>query len=494
MRKFLFFIFLCTSLIHSKNAFPTERDSLFTLTQPERKNTLYFQDSTSKVDSDVISISYSPLRNFNEGDIFQITMPALGLVDMIVSRFHVDALSNINISARSFDPYLDVRLLASFNQNTIEGTISYNEVNYSISEFNGIMGIRQINDDPVEEQPIFHESSDSVSYAPIINTQSSGIQDIIIRVLVLYTPQANNMQPNIANRISHFMNTAQEVNANSGLNYIRFELAGSNLIANYNVTSTDSRAHLDSITSNSAAHNFREQTNADLVVLLTSQNEMTSSCGRAYIKSSRNKAYSVVRVDCHPLVFIHEIGHNFGALHDYDSYNDGHLRLFNGAYMWGYGYVDRVNRFRTVMAYDCNDLGGGCQRIPYWSSPDGTYNGHLLGTPLDNNKRVIEERASVIANFYPPNPSTTPTTSVISELCRGRGTISWGAISGASHYEVAMSPLSDIRFAGIIYSGTAHSYRYNITSDLFLYVRACFTGHCGEWSNPSPVRYYSTCM
>lgn len=46
-----------------------------------------------------------------------------------------------------------------------------------------------------------------------------------------------------------------------------------------------------------------------------------------------------------------------------------------------HGYVDAVNRFRTIMAYDnrCSALGFSCSRAPYFSNPTVNYNGATTG-------------------------------------------------------------------------------------------------------------------
>jgi hypothetical protein len=61
----------------------------------------------------------------------------------------------------------------------------------------------------------------------------------------------------------------------------------------------------------------------------------------------------------------------------------------------GHGYVDTVNQWRTIMAYEdeCLELYRyNCPRIQYFSNPDRTYQGAPLGTT-------------------PTTPTTTTTTT-----------------------------------------------------------------------------------
>ncbi len=56
---------------------------------------------------------------------------------------------------------------------------------------------------------------------------------------------------------------------------------------------------------------------------------------------------------------------------------------------------------RTIMAYD--EECGGCERIPYWSTPDVQYKGHPLGSAeLENNARVLSTMAPTVAGFRNP--------------------------------------------------------------------------------------------
>ncbi len=139
-------------------------------------------------------------------------------------------------------------------------------------------------------------------------------------------------------------------------------------------------------------HNVRTQVGADMVMMVTSS---SNYCGIAYLDSAPEWTFSVTYRGCmSSYTPIHEFGHNFGAHHD-------DANASNHAYTFGYGLYNNIETpyWRTVMSYQCP--GGGCNRIPYFTTPALTYNDLPLGDPetLDN-ARVIRIRSAEIASYY----------------------------------------------------------------------------------------------
>merc|ERR1712002_529259 len=101
--------------------------------------------------------------------------------------------------------------------------------------------------------------------------------------------------------------------------------------------------------------------------------------------------------------FGHELGHNFGCMHDakqgpnnYYSYGLGkHISLGNG------------NGVRTIMAYSAQGFG---TRVNWWSNPDATYQGVATGTAEENNARVIREHRFAFADIGDESSSCEATT------------------------------------------------------------------------------------
>ncbi len=139
-------------------------------------------------------------------------------------------------------------------------------------------------------------------------------------------------------------------------------------------------------------HTVRAQVGADMVMMVSSS---SNYCGIAYLDAAPEWTFSVTYRGCmSSYTPIHEFGHNFGAHHD-------EANASNYAYSFGYGLYNNIETpyWRTVMSYSCP--GGGCNRIPYFTTPELTYNNLPLGDPetLDN-ARVIRVRSAEIASYY----------------------------------------------------------------------------------------------
>jgi hypothetical protein len=156
-------------------------------------------------------------------------------------------------------------------------------------------------------------------------------------------------------------------------------------------------------------HTLRDQLGADDVSLLVVNGG--SACGIAYLLSSfyitnpqysfATAAFNVVDNDCAVgnLSFPHELGHNFGLMHD---------RFVSAgstpSYPYAFGYVDTQNQFRDIMSYV--NACGSCPRIQYFSSPNLTYLGRPLGVSYESspstsadNVRALNNNASLISNW-----------------------------------------------------------------------------------------------
>lgn len=125
----------------------------------------------------------------------------------------------------------------------------------------------------------------------------------------------------------------------------------------------------------------RDEYHADLVLFFVPF--VGDSCGGlAWLQTTNNdlswedKGYSVMEAcSIGQNVFAHELGHNMGSRHDW--YMDAGTTPNTTAH----GYVDTINEFRTIMAYNnrCEALGKDCPRIAHFSSATVTYNGHATG-------------------------------------------------------------------------------------------------------------------
>ena len=165
------------------------------------------------------------------------------------------------------------------------------------------------------------------------------------------------------------------------------------------VSSTD----LSWLSGNSAIQSLRNTFAADDVVLLTNT---LDACGRGYIMTSvgnafESSAYAVVERTCASsnFSFPHELGHNMGARHDWDTdstdnspYHDNHGFRISGTW-------------RTIMAYNCTT---NCPRIQYFSNPAVSVSGTATGTSAEpnptDNAQTLNLTAQTVANFRCSSP------------------------------------------------------------------------------------------
>ena len=221
-----------------------------------------------------------------------------------------------------------------------------------------------------------------------------------IDVMVVYSNQtATAAGAGIGTQIQQAVDAANQAYANSGIT-TRLRLVHFGQV-NYN-ESGDFYTDLNRLTSLSDGYMdevgpMRDTYGADVVSLFV---ENSQYCGLSWVGPSAAYALSVVNRSCATgnYSFAHEVGHNFGALHD--PYVDSST----SPYAYGHGYVNTTGGWRTVMAYNnaCAAAGTSCTRVPYFSNPNLTYGSPAspLGTTsTSNNTQVLNQNAYTLANF-----------------------------------------------------------------------------------------------
>ena len=335
---------------------------------------------------------------FSSADTVEIQ---LDQEEIIVSKKHSVVDKGIGYRYSAYESDM-AQVFISKLQNNLHGIIHSASGTYRIETYDKKFVLEKISMDdvPNEEAPIIPED-----FIEAIDPFAEDIRsnNATIRVLVLYTPEALVLRPNILNKVFTDINNGNTSFVNSNVN-ARFELAyvGPTGDSEYGLSFEQLLDKFRTIGDGKfdEVHTLRNKYVADVCILLVSSN---SVCGKGYINADFNYAFAVVNAStgCEgKYTFTHEIGHNIGCGHDLAA--SEHY----SPYDYGHGYVHYISgnsssSWRTMMAY--GDACGGeyyCWRIPYWSNPDIYYYGYATGTSTNaNNTRVWNERASTVAAF-----------------------------------------------------------------------------------------------
>ena len=325
------------------------------------------------------------------------------------------------------------------NGSVVVGTVRTPYAVYSIrTAGDGTYVIRQIDESslPPLGEPL--ETPLSPRNTPQQSTDISPDDGSVIDVMVVYTPLAKHREGGraaIEALIDHFVTETNLAYANSGvIHRIRLVLREEvEYIEEGDATVDLRRLRRDSDEYMNHIHELRDMYAADLVHLVLGRGDV---CGEAYLNRGESSAereefgFALTLVYCGGLTFAHELGHNMGLHHDrYEvglSSSVGRVPL-TGAH---YGYVNQKafepdapesTRWRTIMSYNlqCREVGSfGCERLPYFSNPELTYNGDPMGVTADHPSTGVDgpadavgslnERREITANFRRSSASPTP--------------------------------------------------------------------------------------
>ena len=390
----------------------------------------------------------------------------------------------------------------------VAGTITYYDIGsrkggtYEIRTGpDGVQTLRQIDpnafpeDHPPGQQNMRVPPQHSVAPSGDTATQGSGSTSgtavgagdtgSTIDVMVVYSNQtASAAGSAIGAQIQQAVDTANQVYANSGiatrLRLVHYEQVSYNesgdFVTDLNRLTTSGDGYMDNVPT------LRNTYGADLVSLFV---ESSQYCGYAWIGPNANYAFSVINRGCASgnYSFPHEIGHNFGALHD--TYVDSSTT----PYAYGHGITDPAEAWRDVMAYNnaCTAAGTSCTRIPYFSNANMTYGNpaHPLGTTTTSNvARVHNDNAYTVANFraaasggctYTFSPTSAsigaPATSGSFSVTAGSG-CAWNSASNAAWLTIGAgsgtSASGTLNYAAAANSGPARSASITVGGQAFM--------------------------
>ena len=254
---------------------------------------------------------------------------------------------------------------------------------------------------------------------------AAGVALPTIDILVVYDTQAAAWARSNGGGIQSFAETSvQKMNtaiANTGLNSkFSFRLvgvyevggsAGGDLYeALYFATGTE-QGTLNGV-SWAGVQQKRNELYADIVCTLVDTGSAygTTGLGWSLTTSSSDIAFCggnvcSIRAVSQSHTMTHEVGHNMGAGHSdmqksspgpqYHSYSSGYYFTANGT------------KYYTIMAYNSDGYGNYYSPVPYFSSPDYTYNGVAVGNSTHNNSKTLSlTYPDVVKNRQPPYVSS----------------------------------------------------------------------------------------
>lgn len=226
-------------------------------------------------------------------------------------------------------------------------------------------------------------------------TQNAGTSAETIDLLGLYTLEAAQNYPDVEARIQLAVDYTNTVYENSQIP------VHVNLVATIGLDHNETTTNAENIWMSDPFDGrmeevdiLREQYSADVVSLWAYF--IQGACGRASaILGTVVSASHVTRVSCGGQTFAHELGHNQGARHNMEE--DSSLTPF----AYGHGTGSSAGQWRTIMSYvSACSPSSVCTRIPYFSTPNLTYAGEVIGdASRRDNARVITETAAQIADY-----------------------------------------------------------------------------------------------
>lgn len=370
------------------------------------------------------------------------------------SQIWSGSLASLALTAEAADFATRQNNMATLVQNNgqVYGTVRVNGELYKIRPINGskhAIEKMDLNNMPQDHDDDWHEVESAApafqpialtpaELAPVDQIQASAARTM--KALVVYTAKAKSQAGNITALIDLAMQETNTAYSNSSVD------GAIEMVHSYQISYTESSSSATDTNRLSGktdgymddVHAKRAQYGADIVLLVE---DVNSSCGRAdAIMATASSSFAIVDWDCATGYYStgHEIGHLLGARHDPAA------DPTNSPYAYGHGYRHPNAAWRTVMAYNCSP---SCTRINWWSNPNKTRNGDVMGTASrSNNARVLNTTIPQIAAFgdtlgggggNPPGGSET-----WNSLSASKGNWNYRTFNvpaGASSFTVTMS-------------------------------------------------------
>jgi peptidyl-Asp metalloendopeptidase len=335
-------------------------------------------------------------------------------LDIIVTKRDIRAVDDYTVYGK-IPTHGKSQVILTFVKGTLVGNIqlldniTHEAQIYEITPSN--MGVYNLKEVLPEGFPPDHPDDLSDLAVPRAYADASADTGATIDVMIVYSSASGSAIGAAAQSFAQqSIDSVNNAYANSNIT-TRMRLVYT-YVSSY-VESGDFNTDLNRLTSASdgyldEVHSLRDTYRADMVSMFIENGQY---CGLGWIGPYSSYAFTTVNRGCavSNLSFAHELGHNFGALHD------PYVDPSTSPYPYGHGYAVPAERWRTIMAYNnvCTAASTSCTRLAYFSNPNKLYGSTPMGTvATSNNARVINDNAAVVANFKQQSSTLPPPGSL----------------------------------------------------------------------------------
>ena len=311
------------------------------------------------------------------------------------------------------------------------------------------------------------------------------------RVLVLYNSDAASAVTNISGTISAAVQSANSAYANSRVSNVRLVLAAARFFVFRTTPSIGN--DVTRLADDPQAQALRNQYDADVVVLLTDEDDYANPGVALEVHPSAENAYAIVQANIAVgdfNTFAHEVGHLQSAQHHPEDplvpnkpYPYGRGDRFSTPVKLGGITVDRKYH-ATAMAYTAGrkstPLGDRPQyhkRIPYFSNPSVEYRGVATGRSTRNNASVLRATARRVATFRGVGAMSASISYTNSSNYYTFTANTSGAV-GSLTYEWRTSLNSSSSYGGVV--SRQRTYTTSINPDNILYTKVTVRSSSGQ--------------
>jgi len=435
-------LWACFTILILSHTSISQQSSVFTLNQFDEKALISAKENPEGKSYYTLNEEIFSNPSFGEGAILEIQKRD-GNVEQLVILDREEYMPGA-ISIRAFKVgNKDKIFVATFNNGTLNG-IFYDTQNQNLYFGNDIEMSRnfmstkeqgpdgpficgtELLDVEYQKPGISRsktETNKSNSLEKAALNFSSVDDSVTIDLMIVYTEASENWANtesgfgDINGAIAQIMNTSQLALDNSETG-IKLRLVHS-YKTNYDevAAAVGFSDTIGRFRDNAEVNALRNQYGADIVSMLVDIDPEISSGTRgigylgSFYSGNDQAAFNVndIRSSANAYVVIHEIGHNMGNAHARTQVSNA-AGDKGGLFEYSTGYQSFIWNFATVMGY-----AEQIPRIPYFSSPDITFNGATVGTATSNNARSLREIKRVISN-HRPSVVDPPSASLLADV------------------------------------------------------------------------------